>query len=106
MTDVQEYLDNFTRRVIQDAAAEATATYWVHRAAQLDQARPRPGDYTGQATEQQLAERERLLAAQAEACRRHADLLATTGLAADLEATVRDQQRLQPVRTSPARSAA
>jgi len=36
----------------------------------------RPGDFTGNATQEEIAARDRRLAAQALACLRHADLLA------------------------------
>lgn len=68
------YLDHFRARVIQDALSEATAHYWLRRAAALEGARPRSGDFHGHATHDDLARRDRENAAAAEACRRHATL--------------------------------
>lgn len=42
---VAEYVANFQRRILQDALAEATAAYWLRRAADTEAARARPGDY-------------------------------------------------------------
>lgn len=70
-----EYLDDFARRVLQDAMTEATAAYWLRRAAELEAARPRPGDFNGNATEAELAARDRRLANDAEGCRQRARLL-------------------------------
>jgi len=64
------------RRVVQDALNDALACTWHRRAELYDWARHRPGlDYTGNATPAELAERDRKLAAQAQACRHKAELL-------------------------------
>lgn len=65
-------IDAFQRRVLQDALAEATAIYWRRRADTFEWARPRPGDYFGQATREQLAESDARCAAMARACRTRA----------------------------------
>jgi tellurite resistance protein len=62
------------RRVIQDALAEASASYWTARAAQFEAARPRRGDYRGTATREQLVERDERCQAIAAACRARAQL--------------------------------
>jgi len=64
------------RRVAQDCFAEAAAATWWRRAETLRWAMSRPGDFTGNATQEEIAARDRRLAAQALACLRHADLLA------------------------------
>ena len=69
------YLEDFARRVIQDALAEATAAYWMRRADQLENARPRPGEFHGNASAEELNARDERLAALAENCRHHAELL-------------------------------
>lgn len=66
---------NFGVRFIEEAIADALPFVWERRAAQLEQARPRPGDFTGAATAEDLAERDRRLAEQAQECRNHADVL-------------------------------
>lgn len=64
----------FHQRVVSDALAEATASYWERRAKTFEDAAPRPGDYPGLATPADLsAARERCLGAAA-ACRARASL--------------------------------
>jgi hypothetical protein len=63
------------RRVVQDAMNDALACTWRRRAELFEWARPRPGDFNGNADATELAERDRLLAAQAKACRNKAILL-------------------------------
>lgn len=62
-------------RVAEEALSDALACTWRRRAELLEWARPRPGDFTGSASPAQLAERDRRLAAQAEASRAKATLL-------------------------------
>ncbi len=50
-------LDYFAARLIQDALNEATATYWKRRAQALRNARPRPGDFLGSTTPEELRRR-------------------------------------------------
>lgn len=67
----------FHHRVVSDALAEATSSYWERRARTFEDAAPRPGDYTGRATRADLsAARERCLRTAA-ACRARASLEAT-----------------------------
>lgn len=40
-------LVGFGRRIIQDAIAEATPSYWDRRAETFEDCRPRPGDWLG-----------------------------------------------------------
>lgn len=62
------------QRVLADAYAEATSSYWERRARTFEDAAPRPGDWTGRATPGDiLAARERCLGAAA-ACRARASL--------------------------------
>lgn len=64
----------FHQRVVSDALAEATASYWERRARTFEEAAPRPGDYPGRATPDDLsAARQRCLGAAA-ACRARASL--------------------------------
>jgi hypothetical protein len=53
---------------LTEAAAEATPEHWQRRADTFENARPRPGDYNGRATAQDLAERDARCAATAQAC--------------------------------------
>jgi hypothetical protein len=64
------------RRAVQQAISEASAWYWAWRAEQFHAAAPKPSDFNGQATAQELADAtERCLCA-ARACWSHAHLLA------------------------------
>ena len=64
-------------RAAEEALSDALASTWRRRAELLEWARPRPGEYAGGATAAELAERDRRLARQAEACRNKATLLET-----------------------------
>lgn len=57
---------------LKEAWLGAASIYWEDRARQLEAARPRPGDFTGQATPEDLAERWRRLTGAAAACRARA----------------------------------
>lgn len=77
-------------RSVQQSITIAQPWYWIRRAEDLDNARPRVGDYHGQATREDLAERYARLTEQAEACREHAELLRRypTPIGEDLAALV------------------
>lgn len=84
---LREHVENFRRRVLQDALLEAEAAYWLRRAEAFEAARPRPGEYVGQATPLELAARDDRLVTTALACRRRAQLaLLQTG--SDHQATI------------------
>lgn len=72
---VETQLATFGVRLIEEAIADALPFVWERRAEQLEQARPRPGDFNGRATAEDLAARDRRLAEQAAAAREHAELL-------------------------------
>lgn len=67
-----EHVEHFRKRVVQDAVAEATARYWHTRADQLQAALDRPGDCTGRATPEDLADRRQRLTESIKACRNRA----------------------------------
>jgi hypothetical protein len=68
-------LDHFRARVLQDALTEATAQYWLRRAEQLEAAAPKPDDYRGLASDEQLTNAWVQCITAAAACRRHAELI-------------------------------
>ena len=70
-----QVLDPFARRLLQEAMTAAMPWHWYRRAEQLDDARPRPDEFHGQATRAQLSARWRSLTDAAEGCRRHARFL-------------------------------
>lgn len=61
--------------VLREAMLAGLPCSWSRRAETLDAARPRPGDFNGRATVEELAERDQRLAEQAEACRSKARFL-------------------------------
>lgn len=63
------------KALLGDIWCEATAAYWMRRAEQFEAARPRRGDYTGNATAQEIYERYDSLTAAAQACRARAAFL-------------------------------
>ena len=90
--NVADPLSQFGIRMIQEAMTAAVPHTWHRRAQTLEDARPRPDDFNGRATAEELAERDRRLADQAEGCRQKArfltaypDVLAEV-IAADVEA--------------------
>ena len=69
MYDLDEHVDRFAHEVLADALRAAEGRHWRRRAATYEAAKPRAGDYTGQATPEQInAQRDRL-EAKAQACR-------------------------------------
>lgn len=63
-------LDHFRARVVQDALTDATAGYWLRRAAQFEWAKSRPGEPLGSdRTEMDRAAHDRELDRIAAACR-------------------------------------
>lgn len=72
LDQLTDHVDHFRHRVMQDALQEATAAYWRRRAAAFEAAMPRPGDFTGRATAQQLEAQRMRLASMVLACRQRA----------------------------------
>lgn len=76
MTNLGYHIDQFSLRTIQQCITEAMSIYWVRRAETLEAARHREGDFTGQATPEQIRKRDAGLTLAAQNCRIHARLLA------------------------------
>ncbi|MGH3496299.1 MAG: hypothetical protein ACRDP1_02390 [Nocardioidaceae bacterium] len=74
MPDLTGYIEHFRARVAQDALNQATSRYWHLRAQTFDDARPQPGDYTGNATPTQIAAQDARLTETAQACRNRATI--------------------------------
>lgn len=64
-----DYLVAFQRRILQDAFLEADKAYWLRRATMFDDARPRPGDFTGAATAADIEEQWTRMTMLGQACR-------------------------------------
>lgn len=79
-------IDHFQRRVVQDALNEARRAWWLKRAEDFERAKPRPEDYNGRATLEELRARWRWCHQVAEACRNKAALVPLT--LAEFEAEV------------------
>lgn len=81
---VEERTARLAADVLLDAWQESTTRYWLRRAAELEAARPQPGEYTGAATHADLSRRWHRLTDAAQACRARAtgaDGVALTQLA-------------------------
>ena len=68
-------LEQAARRLIREAIAEALPTQWERRAKTFESCRPRPGDYTGAATRDELDALDHRNAVSAAQCRMHAAML-------------------------------
>lgn len=73
--DLREHIDNFQRRVIEDAITSSRGATWLRRASAFEAAAPRPDDFRGRATPEEIEVRRRRLKASALACRRHAGIM-------------------------------
>jgi hypothetical protein len=60
---------------IADIVLTVSAEQWRRRAAVLDAIRPRPDDFVGSATPEEIAEQDRRLAEAATACRNRAAVI-------------------------------
>jgi hypothetical protein len=84
-------LDNFARRRIEDALADGMPATWLRRAEMFEWAKPRPGEYFGQATQLELRRRWRELDEIARACRSRAQLCDPDEFVAELTAVLDDE---------------
>lgn len=64
--------DNWSRRVIQDALNESTRAFWLKRAEDFERAKPRPDEYHGNKTREQLRAQWLWCHETAQACRNKA----------------------------------
>lgn len=76
MTNLDDHITQFGLRTIQQCITESMSIYWIRRAETLEAARYRHGDFTGQATPEEIKARDAELTLAATNCRRHAKLLA------------------------------
>lgn len=75
MSALRDHAEQIRIRMLADSFREATAKTWEARAELLEWARPHTGDFHGNASAEQIAERDRHLSELAETCRLHAKLL-------------------------------
>ena len=71
-------LARFNADVVLDALEHASSARWLRRAAQFEDARPKPTDYTGKATAAQLAAADARCAQAAQLCRHRAGIEAAS----------------------------
>lgn len=69
-------LEHFTRRVISDAVADASRTFWLKRAEDFERAKPTAEDFNGKASIEELRQRWRWCHNTAQACRNKAAFIA------------------------------
>ncbi|WP_377322847.1 hypothetical protein ACFJIY_25260 [Pimelobacter simplex] len=75
--EFEEFIDKYdhmVRRALQEAMAAGLAETWLRRARMFEWARPRPGDFMGRATREEIAARDARLARKAEVCRHRASI--------------------------------
>ncbi len=73
------YAEHFRARVLQDALSAGLAATWRRRQRILLAARPRPNDWHGNASREELRDRWQRLTETAAACGHAADLAEQTG---------------------------
>lgn len=81
-------VDHFVKRLLTDCLAEATRNYWLRRAADFENARPRLGEFHGTATRSELRQRWRELSDMADACRARAQVAPLDEIDPDVEAVL------------------
>lgn len=74
LKDAVEHLSHFQRRVLVDAMLDGWEATWERAARRYEAARPRPGDFHGNATPEELRARWRELTEIAAACRARAQV--------------------------------
>lgn len=80
--------EHMMHRAVGDMVQAASANQWERRAEVFEWARPRPGDFNGRATPQDLAERDRRLVDTAARCRAHALVLRSIAAGGDLDGSL------------------
>jgi hypothetical protein len=85
-----DHVDHVQHRVLQDALAEGTRTYWLRRAESFLAARPRPDDFHGQATTEDLRAQWHRLTEIADACRARAEVSLLDDLAPEVQEVLRE----------------
>lgn len=83
-----DHLAHFQRRVLVDSLLDAWSVYWERRARVLEEARPRPGEFHGGATREQLRDQWIRLTAMAQACRARAQVSPLELVTEDVDAVL------------------
>jgi len=85
---IGQSLENFARRLLTDCLNEATRTYWLKRAQDFENAKPRPGEYQGTSTREELRARWLWLDEIARACRARAEISPLDEIAPEVESVL------------------
>ena len=86
-----EHLEHFSRRFLQDVIDDATAAHYLKRARAFEDAKPRPEDFHGQATNAELRDQWHRCHAIAAACRARAEVSLLRGrVSAEVEQVLRE----------------
>lgn len=85
MSAVEEYVEHFRARVLQDALNEGLSRHWLRRAEDFENARPRLDDFHGEATTDQLRAKWHELTLVANACRARAQVAPLDDIHPDVE---------------------
>ena len=75
-----EHVDHFQARVVREAIRDAESWQWLRRAAEWQAAAPKPTDYHGNATREELSARYRRCMDNAAACRARAEVSLLSGV--------------------------
>lgn len=85
--------DQYRLRALADIFNDVSAAQWEHRARVMEWCAPRPGDFNGNATPAELAQRSSRCRAAAAACRAKAEVLRRYGLPDFIAAELAEQWR-------------
>lgn len=85
-----EHLTTFERRILADVLRTATASYWNRRAAEFEAAKPRPDEFHGNATRDELSAAWRRCDDAARACRARAEVAPFDDVAGEVETVLRE----------------
>jgi hypothetical protein len=89
-TSLGDHLAYFERRLLADAINTATGAYWLRRAKAFEDAKPRPDDYRGNATDADLRAAWTRCDAAAKACRARANVAPADDVRGEVEDALRD----------------
>lgn len=90
MVNLDEHTAHFRARVLQDALTEATRSYWLRRAETFEAAKPRPGDYFGKLTRDEVRAQWYRLDEIARACRARAEVSILDDVADEVRDVLRE----------------
>lgn len=90
LLEVTDHLTHFQRRVIIDGLLDAWGVYWERRARSFEAARPRPGEFHGTLSQEDLRDQWHRLTAMAQACRARAQVSPLELVIEDVDAVLEE----------------